>query len=269
MSLSWRDRLDIAVCPDQVILIRRGAFSKRIIAKEIFRRNDSDDWKWEAVVPVLEDALKDKQYRKCNVTVVLSNAFVHFLLLPWSGRLIDDEEELAFVRHRFAQVHGEASNGWELRWNNRGECRIAVGVQKSFLRSIETAISASQSHLSSVQPYLMSASNRWRRKVKGPNPWLAIFEPGHVCIASFKNAAWRSFRSLRLPKNFVGELASAFEREVLLLGAESAHRSLFTNLSPEQKLHLNGQWSVHHLELPSCRDIPAELKAEYAMPLTV
>ena len=52
---------------------------------------------------------------RVDVTVVLSNHFVRYAVLPAQDGAATPEEELALARFQFAKIHGERAKGWEVR----------------------------------------------------------------------------------------------------------------------------------------------------------
>ena len=59
----------------------------------------------------LETALPGYADGKTVATVILSNHFMRYTLVPWRDELSDAEEELAYARHCFTKVYGAPSTG--------------------------------------------------------------------------------------------------------------------------------------------------------------
>ncbi len=70
---------------------------------------------WRAALQALETELPRFADGRTVATVILSNHFLRYTLVPWRDELSDAEEELAFARHCFARVYGKAAEQWELR----------------------------------------------------------------------------------------------------------------------------------------------------------
>jgi len=137
-----------------------------------------------------------------EITVVLSNHFARFILVPWSQSLGNAEEETAFVRYCFAKVHGERSKAWEVRLSPAptGSTRIASAIDSSLMQAVRAAFPAgARAKLVSVQPYLMSAFNRWRKQVGGERAWFLLVEPQRACLTRLEGGRWSS---VRIPGNF-------------------------------------------------------------------
>jgi hypothetical protein len=169
---------------------------------------------------VLREALSHPNVSRANATVILSNHFVRYLALPWSARLVTEQEQLEFARMRFAQVYGEAATGWTLRLSPvpAGRTRLAAAVDSALLQAIGGALAASPLKLVSLQPALMAQVNAWRAKI-GDNAWLVIAEQGRLLIAWISGGEWRSVRSRPLNGEAV-RLSAVMEQERLLLSAQ-------------------------------------------------
>jgi hypothetical protein len=171
---------------------------------------------WQGATAALAEraaALKD---RRADVTVVLSNHFVRYASVPWSEGLERGTEDLAFARYCFAKIHGDRSKDWEIRLSDgfAGSARVASAIDAALLRAIQACFPAgSKARLVSVQPYLMSAFNKWRPLVKNDPTWLLLVESNRACLAHLENGRWTTVRNAR--GNFEGpeQWADLLERE--------------------------------------------------------
>jgi hypothetical protein len=147
-------------------------------------------------------ALKGVDFGAAAVSVVLSNHFVRYALVPWSEALSTPQEEEAYVRHHFTRIHGERARGWALRWSD-GLCSA---VDQALLQELSSAFSGKPARLVSVQPALMAAFNRARRRIPAAGAWLTHQESGRACVALYQRG-WRSVLNAR------GAAAELLERE--------------------------------------------------------
>ena len=175
------------------------------------------------------EALKGVGFPRSRVTVVLSNHFVRYALVPWSAALATPAEEQAYLRHHFAKIHGERAKGWLYRASEgrRGEPRLASAVDGDLVAAIKQIFAGSKAKLVSVQPALMHVFNGARAAVPHPaGAWLVIAEPDRACVALHANGAFRAVQNAK------GEWRALLEREryrvdgdttrrVLLAGAEA------------------------------------------------
>src|SRR5512135_3424902 len=75
---------------------------------------------WRTALQELETALPGYAGGKAAASVILSNHFMRYALVPWRAELAGAEEELAFTRHCFIKVYGESAQRWVLRLSPQG-----------------------------------------------------------------------------------------------------------------------------------------------------
>lgn len=156
------------------------------------------------------EALKAVTFARARVTIVLSNHFVRYALVPWSTALATPAEEEAFLRHHFAKIHGERAKGWLFRASEgrRGEPRLASAVDGELVTAVKKVFAASKAKLVSVQPALMHVFNGVRSELPQPNgAWLVIAEPERACVALHAGGAFRAVQNAK------GEWRTLLERE--------------------------------------------------------
>ena len=255
MSPSWRDRIRIALGPQRAagVRIRRG-FAPRVTA-----RHAADS---------LEALLAQLGSGPADVSVVLSAACVRYVLVPWSDALSNPEEELAFARHRFAAVYGDVAERWELRLSpaRLGQPRIASAVERAWLEHLRATVAEAGLRLRSVQPGLMAACNRWRRKVGRDESVFLLAEGEHYSCAVARGGAWRAVRSDLLRGSLADELPSILDRECIW--AELAERPAVYAWAPEEPafaLPPGGSWRATMLRMPAEAGFSPLSDAPYAM----
>jgi hypothetical protein len=162
---------------------------------------------WQGAIAALKGV---ELPRKCSVTVVLSNHFVRYAVVPWSSALGTPAEEEAYVRHHFAKIHGERAKGWSLRASPGAgsEPRLASAVDSSLISEIKEALQKKPGvRLVSIQPQLMAAFNRWRRAIPAGGAWLVLADAERACVALHGGGAWRAVH------NGKGEWLALLDRE--------------------------------------------------------
>lgn len=132
--------------------------------------------------------------KRVHVTVVLSNHFVRYAVLPEQDGAATPEEELALARFHLAKIHGERVKGWEVRVSERLACAIDAGL----LQGLKNCFSKNEkSRLVSVQPRLMAAYNGARRRIPREGAWLVLAERGRTCLARVAARGWASVHNGR------------------------------------------------------------------------
>lgn len=240
MSLLFRDELRIVLTPDQVLLARIGrsvtwrGLRRRVLEKKAIpcaacaagetrgSEMPGSATQWGGALQTLEAALARQKGRKVFATVILSNHFMRYALLPWSDTPADEAEEMAYARHAFHQAYGAAAESWELRLSpgKAGMPQLASAVDNRLPDELRTLFGRAGVALASIQPHLMVAYNTCRASLHGRNSWFALVEPGSLCLALLRHGRWESVRTMRLEGDGRVALPLILEREAFL--SESA-----------------------------------------------
>ena len=123
MSLLWRDQTRISLAPHRVALARisggprHGIADRKILATDTVAEGGQAKVNWTGAVETLREALTHpnvmgRESARADATVVLSNHFVRYLIIPWSAQLVKPAEELKYAQMRFGEIFGDAANDW-------------------------------------------------------------------------------------------------------------------------------------------------------------
>ncbi len=265
----WRDQVRIALCPDRVITVHcKAGLRPRIFAKQVHMCSGSEAG-WQAALPVLQAALDNPDWQNADATLILSNHFVRFLLLPWNDISLTDAEKLSLLQHSFSEVYGEASATWELRLSDGsfGSPSLASAVDQVLLEQLKGIFNESRVRLKSIEPYLMTAFNACRRDLGNDAAWFVLAEQGVFCIGRLHKGQWQSIRSRRTESDWFDEAMLVLEREMLLADKESDGSKVYMYapetpvLSPIER----GKLVIHPLH-PNLKDaLPPWEMSIYAM----
>ena len=201
MSRLFPERLLIALSPAEVSAVRwRGFPRRRVVAtSRVACDAASGGEPWQGAVAAL-DALQDQG--PCKVTVVLSNHFVRYAVVPWSDALGTPAEEDAYVRHHFVKIHGERAKTWRLRSSESaaGAPRLASAVDAGLIDALARRFpQGGRARLVSVQPQLMRKFNEWRGLVPAQGAWLVLAEADRACVALLAGGRWRTVQNGKEP----------------------------------------------------------------------
>lgn len=262
MSLWSPNDLRVVLNPDHVAVVRlvrtltlrgprRAPSAERVVACD----PDADAMPWRAALKALETVLPDFAGDKTAATVIISNHFMRYVLVPWSADLTEPDEEMALMQHRFAKVYGEAAKHWTLRLNQekRGLPRLASALDAGFLEGLNSVFDQAGVAITSIQPSLMAVFNGVRERLRARNAWFALVEPGNLCLALLHAGSWNLVRNLRIGVNWNEELALILDREAYLSDLAAATRDVFVWASgqAEVQLTLSEPWTVQVLSTPS------------------
>lgn len=202
MSRSWRDRLLIGLSPSELSLVRvKGLLRPRVVSKTVVPCDPAfGSESWHGAAAVLRDEAARFSDDALDVTLVLSNHFVRYTLVPWNDALASAAEERAFARHCFVKIHGERSKAWTLSLSEEasGAPRIASAIDTALLDAIRACFPPdSRARLVSVQPSLMTAVNFWCRSAVQSGAWLLIAEPERACLALHGEGHWQTVQNTK------------------------------------------------------------------------
>ena len=269
-----RDRILIALAPDSLALLRvSGGLRPRVSEKRTVACDPAlGTQPWQGAVAALEQVAEETRHTNAKVTVVLSNHFARFILVPWSEGLKNAEEETAFVRYCFAKVHGERSKEWDLRLSPTptGSARIASAIDSSLVQAVRAAFpAAARAKLVSVQPYLMSAFNRWRKDIKGERAWFLLVEPQRACLARLEGGRWSVVRNARGTFDEPRQWAGLLDRERHRVGGDEASEGVYVHAPRNgNALPVEGEeWSFRSLALAPAEGLAPAESQPFAMAL--
>lgn len=264
MSPWLHKELRVFLCPERVTLLPvRRALTLRGIRRTIddpqfvFVESTNAAQPWRPALLALENALPAVASGRTAATVVLSNQFVGYTLVPWQAGLADSQEDLSYTRHCFTKVYGKAAQQWELRLCHQApeKPRLASGVDAELLDGLRSVFVRPGIALRSVQPHLMPAFNEVRRRLRQRSAWFALLEPGHLCLALLRNGHFSRVRSQRIDSS--EELPRVLEREAFLVDEPPVPKEVYVgHLYPGDRVlpELDG-WQFHSLN-PAPADSP-------------
>jgi hypothetical protein len=250
----WRDHLRVGLSAEGLpgAMYRRGLRPRLTDMQTLGIAAPHEGPAWRASVEALRTTLEPIGQRRTDVTVVLSNYFVRYALLPWNGALKRDADWLAFARHRFAAVHGNATDDWVVRVCNTGHQRprIASAIDHELLLALEQAM-PSRMTLRSVQPYLTAAYNRLQHAIVKEQSWFVVEEPGRLTVALIDQGYWKAVRTRRRDVSSGMTLLDILDRENALLALEEpCFRVVLCSHLPSGNAGLREPYRIEDLTFP-------------------
>jgi hypothetical protein len=171
-------------------------------------------------VPVEKDFLETLSHvlgaRKGHqLSIVLADSFVKYMLLPFNPALKTNEQWLALARHRLATVYGAQAAEWEVKLTATAPqgARLACAIERKLVESLAERSVAAHTDLVSVQPFLVAAYNQVRDRAGAGSCWLVVEEPGRLTLAYLQRGAWIAVRSRRVDPTWRAVLPEIIERE--------------------------------------------------------
>jgi len=257
VSRLFPDRVVVGLAPAALGYARlQGVSRPRIVEKRVL---DCDPQfgpqPWQGAVAALAQLAGALKSARTSVTVVLSNHFVRYALVPRNDGLDRGAENLAFARYCLGKIYGERSKAWEVRLGDgtTGSTRVASAIDAELLQAVRACFAPDgKAKLVSVQPYLMSAFNRWRSVAGGKSAWLLLVEPRRACLARLETGHWNAVRNTRGDFEGPDEWAEMLDRERHLMAAAAAEGEIFVHAPHRAKVEdvEAGSWRFKALTLP-------------------
>lgn len=210
MSLLWRSRKQrLGICADRIFLAKN---------RHVAVQPGGEAAEWQAAVRALPEVLRPMKGEE--LSLVIADQFVRYVLLPWNEQLKSAEQWMALARHRLVAIHGAAAAAaWELKLTEtapRGP-RLACAVDRALIAALAETCVAAQVRLASVQPFLVAGFNRIRTHIGAGSCWLVIEEPGRLTLAFIQRGTWVAIRSRRADERWRLALPEIIERESAFL----------------------------------------------------
>jgi hypothetical protein len=199
VSPLWRSKKTrIGVCADRILVSG---------AKPVAVPNDGSP------LEVLSSVLSSK--KEHQVSIVLADSFVKYMLLPWNAALRAEDQWLALARHRLATVYGAQAAEWEVKLTATAPqgARLACAIERSLVAQLAERCVAARVDLVSVQPFLVAGFNQIRDLAGAGSCWLVIEEPARLTLAYLQRGAWIAVRSRRVDERWRSVLPEIIERE--------------------------------------------------------
>lgn len=246
MSVLSRNELRIVLCPSHAALLDvEHRFTRRGIRHECKRREIipgadgvakiSAKRRYDRVLMALEAALPPAAGKKTAATLVLSNHFSRYMLVPWSEALSGDQERMAYAEHCFRELYGDAASQWEVRLSpdRDGAAQLSSAVDRRLLAAVREIFARKGMVVASIQPHLMAAYNHAYPLLQRCNAWLGIVEPGVLFLGLLNKGQWKRVRSIRIGDDWQAELPKLLERESCFAGA-AANASEVLLVAPDE-----------------------------------
>lgn len=240
MSRLWPDRLLVSLAPGAVALARatRG-LRPRIVSKQVIDCDPAFGAEaWQGAAETFAKAIELLRDERMDVTVVLSNHFARYAVVPFDTAISSPDEELALARFHFTKIYGERARAWDVRMGNgrHGAPRLASAVDAALIEAVRACFRKNaKARLVSVQPYLMSAFNLWRGAMGKEDAWLLLVEPQRTCLALIAGGAWATVQTANGEFASPEDWALLLDRQQLRTEAASVSRTVLVHAPDSRK----------------------------------
>lgn len=258
MSLWSPDRLLIGLYPDRLQWLRHDGRLRLRERRAVATEGKPGRPRWAAAVAALAQELVSAQAKRTSASIVLSNHFVRYALVPWSLHTPDDAQRCEMARYAFAQFHGSTVDEWSVQVSDGGMGALAVAsaVDRALLAALDTVCEAAQVRLDSVQPHLMAAFNRFHAGLGRRPHWFALVEPGSLCLALLARGRWQRLVCRRSDEDWAKTLRTLLMQEACLGPAPASTRDVrvYAPGMEARPIGVPGEWRVQYPWAPANRE---------------
>jgi hypothetical protein len=270
----WRDRLLVSLAPTSVSWVRlSGVFRPRVVAKHaVAVSGEAALEPWQGAVAVLQEEAERLRRERLAVTIVLSNHFVRYAVVPPLDRSARAVEALALARFHFSKIHGDRAAAWDVRLAPAagGKPTLASAIDKALLDALKATFPPrGRARLVSVQPYTMSAFNFWRSKVGREGAWLLLVEPGTACLAMIARNEWITVQNVRSGYAASENWPALLDREKHRVNVPDVPKTVLTRstIGASSALTARKDWHFVVLEAPVRPGLAEDETEPYGMAL--
>ncbi len=260
MSPSWHDRVSVFLAPEHVHLARYGkGWKPRSAIGHSLACGAGGAGAWQSALETLARGLANLGWRDADASVTVSNHFVRYALVPVTGKLRGEGERSAAARHALRLTYGERADRWQAVLGRGGDGEaIAAGMDPELVDGIASTLAAAGLRPVVIEPFLAVAFNVCRREIGREGAWLAVAEPGRVCVGYLEQGAWRRLRSERVRTRLEDELPAALERLRLADGIDAGPGRVLLVAREEQQVEFApaSGWSLEHVWLEDAGTLP-------------
>lgn len=256
MSLLSRDRMLIYLAPGELAWLRlAGAMKREVIAKRVTAVEPGYGARpWDGAIEALRSEAQQWSRHRLSVNVVLSNHFVRYALVPPSDAVQGHAEELALARFHFQKVHGEISQGWEVRLNpaHRGGPRLGCAIDAALVESLRQLFPRARApRLDSVLPLLMPVVNNGAASIPANGAWVVTAEHDRACVALLKGKTCHAVQNVKGKFADVDSWIGLIERERWRTTLDDPPDTLLIHTDQTDALtsRNQGTWKISSLQM--------------------
>jgi hypothetical protein len=246
VSLSWRDRVAIAIYPERVVWLRGGRGLRSVVsAKGSVPCTLQAGSSWRGALAVLPDALTAAGAANTRVSVLLSNRLMRYAITPNPDSANSREELDGLVRHVFERTHGEAASSWDIRLSDAlpGRPALASAVDRELMAALRDAVAASGGQLASIQPYLMAAFNRMHG-LSASSGIFVLVEPERLCQLAWKHGGWSAVQQIHADSGWPLALHDMLDRMAMSQDLDATRPVRLCAQELNGTAAANGRWQI-------------------------
>lgn len=169
--------------------------------------------------------------------VVLSNAYVRYLVVPWQSNLYRLQDWEALAQHLFRQQFGAMASDWQVRVHlgDYGQPVLAAAVDRGLLEPLISSAQTSGVALTTIEPAFL----RVLKQQPEQRSWTMMVEPTRVLLMQAHHGVWQNISMDAPPAGYECQHAQQMvSRALLRVEANQYPTKVITHVSAA----LQSQW---------------------------
>jgi hypothetical protein len=231
------DELWVFIHPQSIVFVRltrpfKNGFKQQVVHKQVIdlphhllphhlaiKSKDTNDWK--ILNQYLKQALKNSNWQGVMTTVIVSNHFARYAIIPWNNDLAIEDERQAYMQHCFNLAYGEPAKAWDLRMSEPdfGQPAMASAINRELLQVLHDVFAEAGMKLAAVHPQLVLAINQTVSQVKQQKKeftfWLVAIQSERVCLTLLENGGWRVVKNVAIEADVSEQVTALMQREIV------------------------------------------------------
>jgi hypothetical protein len=183
------------------IVPRRGHERDAKLSEVILPEAPQEGPAWQPQVKALQRLLqRQKPALPRRLRIVVSNAFVRYVLAPWTDEQLSDAEQVELVRALFQDRYGDRDGSWHIAVEPQRfkAPALATAIDAEFLAVLQDTCTKVGLHLVSVVPGLIENLYLQRRPVsKAASGWFVDASDNRLATIAYCDGHWANVSNER------------------------------------------------------------------------
>lgn len=207
----------------------------------------------QGLITALTGLLSQLEGRLYVRQIVLSDALVHPVIIPWPWSPVGSAEWSGLAQAALIDRYGSEAAGWSVRFAfaRFGARGLALGISGELMRGLVAACRSHKAGVGSIQANLIRAMDRHQLWRVAHEELLVCSDGCSLAIATRDIQDWRSIRCIAYGLSDQGWIASLIEREIATSGL-AAPKLVIVGLPATT---IPEQWRSHATHYPPAIDL--------------
>jgi len=229
VSRSWLDQkfgvTTLRLGQDAVWLMQKqGGDADPQLREPVVPEERQDRPAWQAQLSALNRLLQrlGTSVRPTSLKIIVSNAFVRYVIAPWNDQQLSDAEQIELVRVLFQDRYGDRDTKWHIVIEpQRFEMpALAAAIENALQNALQDACTTAGLRLVALAPALIENLHLQRRPLKkASNGWFVDASDGRLAVIACSGGRWTNVSNEPCPDasgNMVGNLVPMLRRDAIL-----------------------------------------------------